>query len=73
MLFQAVIKYWSSSKFFKILSKRLKVHCRNNGKNFFNDMKGAKRFVKEKAAKIFSKNLHIFAYENEKLVVVEVT
>ena len=26
MLFQAVIKYLSSSKFFKILSKRLKVH-----------------------------------------------
>ena len=26
MLFQAVIKYLSSSNFFKILSKRLKVH-----------------------------------------------
>ena len=27
MPFQAVIKYLSSSNFFKILSKRLKVHC----------------------------------------------
>ena len=32
MLFQAVIKYLSSSKFFKILSKRLKVHCKQRKK-----------------------------------------
>ena len=35
MLFQAVIKYLPGSKFFKILSKRLKVHSLDNQTEIF--------------------------------------
>ena len=40
MLFQAVIKYLSSSNFFKILSKRLKIHYSDDSDNYGNEVGG---------------------------------